>query len=160
VGLPYNSPWGHRGLSHSLCFAFVLSLCVVSLAFRQYVVFSWLWWSHVLYFFVVTASHGVLDAMTDGGRGIAFFAPFDTTRYFFPWRPVRVSPISIGAFFSTWGLQILGTEIVFIWLPTNCCGLLYVSTDAGKRPLLHRRAPVSHWCACNWHAKMPLSLRE
>jgi inner membrane protein len=119
VGLPYNSLWGHRGLSHSLCFAFVLSLCVVALAFRQYVVFSWPWWSHVLYFFVVTASHGVLDAMTDGGRGIAFFAPFDTTRYFFPWRPVRVSPISIGAFFSTWGLQILGTEIVFIWLPTT-----------------------------------------
>ena len=35
---------------------------------------SWAWWSHVLYFFVVTASHGVLDAMTDGGRGIAFRA--------------------------------------------------------------------------------------
>ena len=116
---PTTALWGHRGLSHSLCFAFVLSLCVVSLAFRERMVFSWPWWSHVLYFFVVTASHGVLDAMTDGGRGIAFFAPFDTTRYFFPWRPVRVSPISIGAFFSTWGLQILGTEIVFIWLPTT-----------------------------------------
>ena len=119
VGLPYNSLWGHRGLSHSLCFAFVLSLCVVSLAFREYVAFSRPWWSHVLYFFVVTASHGVLDAMTDGGRGIAFFAPFDTTRYFFPWRPVRVSPISIRAFFSTRGLQILSSELVFIWIPTT-----------------------------------------
>ena len=119
LGVPYNSLWGHRGLSHSLCFAFVLGLCVVALAFRQYVVFSWPWWSYVLYFFVVTASHGVLDAMTDGGLGITFFAPFDPTRYFFPWQPVRVSPISIGAFFSTWGLQILGTEIVFIWLPTT-----------------------------------------
>jgi inner membrane protein len=119
LGVPYSSLWGHRGLSHSLCFAFVLSLCVVSLAFRQHVVFSWPWWSDVLYLFVVTASHGVLDAITDGGRGIAFLAPFDTTRYFFPWRPVRVSPISIGAFFSAWGLQILGTEVVFIWLPTT-----------------------------------------
>ena len=127
LGLPYNSLWGHRGLSHSLCFAFILSLCVVSLAFRERVVFSWPWWSHVLYFFVVTASHGVLDAMTDGGRGIAFFAPFDTTRYFFPWRPVRVSPISIRAFFSTWGLQILETELVFIWLPTTVlCAAAYV----------------------------------
>jgi inner membrane protein len=117
LGLPYNSLWGHRGLSHSLCFALVLSLCVVSLAFRERVIFSWLWWSHVLYFFVVTASHGILDAMTDGGRGIAFFAPFDTTRYFFPWRPVRVSPISIQAFFSTRGLQILSSELMFIWIP-------------------------------------------
>ena len=68
LGIPYASPLGHRGLSHSLCFAFVLSLCVVSLAFRQPVPYSRLWCSHVLYFFVVTASHGVLDAMTDGGR--------------------------------------------------------------------------------------------
>ncbi len=119
VGLPYNSLWGHRGLSHSLCFAFVLSLCVVSLAFRQHGAFSWPWWSHVLYFFVVTASHGVLDAMTDGGRGIAFFAPFDPARYFFPWRPVRVSPINIRAFFSTRGLQILSSELVCIWIPTT-----------------------------------------
>ena len=119
LGVPYSSLWGHRGLSHSLCFACALSLCVVSLGFRQHVVFSWPWWRAVLYFFVVTASHGVLDAITDGGRGIAFLAPFDSTRYFFPWRPVRVSPISIGAFFSAWGLQILGTELVFIWLPTT-----------------------------------------
>src|SRR5215475_2498975 len=118
LGVPYNSLWWHRGLSHSLCFAFVLSLCVVSLAFRERVVFSWPWWSLVLYFFVVTASHGVLDAMTDGGRGIAFFAPFDTTRYFFPWRPVRVSPIGIHAFFSTRSLQILSSELMFIWIPT------------------------------------------
>ena len=73
LGIPYASPLGHRGLSHSLCFAFVLSLCVVSLAFRQHVPYSRLWCSHVLYFFVVTASHGVLDAMTDGGKGLPFW---------------------------------------------------------------------------------------
>nr|HRC76832.1 rhodanese-like domain-containing protein [Kouleothrix sp.] len=32
--------------------------------------------------------HGVLDAMTDGGLGVAFFAPFSATRYFFPFRPI------------------------------------------------------------------------
>jgi len=105
-------------------------MCVVSLAFRKYATFSRAWWSYVLYFFVVTASHGVLDAMTDGGRGIAFFAPFDTTRYFFPWRPVRVSPISIRAFFSTRGLQILGSELVFIWLPTT---LLWAAVRVCRR---------------------------
>lgn len=130
LGVHYSSLWGHRGLSHSLGFAFVLGLCVVSLAFRERMAFSWPWWSLVLYFFVVTASHGVLDAMTDGGHGIAFFAPFDTTRYFFPWRPVRVSPISIRAFFSAWGVQILATEIVYIWLPTT---LLCVAVRAYRR---------------------------
>jgi inner membrane protein len=92
-------------------------LAVVSLVWRDGTPGSRQWWADVLYFFVVTASHGVLDAMTNGGRGIAFFAPFDTTRYFFPWRPVRVSPISIRAFFSPWGLQILRSELVYIWLP-------------------------------------------
>ena len=133
LGVPYNSLWGHRGLSHSLCFAFVLSLCVVSLAFRQYVAFSWPWWSHVLYFFVVTASHGVLDAMTDGGRGIAFFAPFDTTRYFFPWRPVRVSPISIRAFFSTGACRYSAQSWCLSGFLRHCYGLLYVSTNTGTQ---------------------------
>ena len=130
LGVPYNSLWGHRGLSHSLCFAFVLSLCVVSLAYRKHMAFSWPWWSYVLYFFVVTASHGVLDAMTDGGRGIAFCAPFDTTRYFFPWRPVRVSPISIRGFFNARGLHILGSEMVFIWIPTT---LLWAAVRVYRR---------------------------
>ena len=130
LGVRHNSLWGHRGLSHSLCFAFVLSLCVVVLRCRDHAIFSWRWWTHALYFFVVTASHGVLDAMTDGGLGIAFFAPFDTTRYFLPWRPVRVSPISIKAFFSAWGLQVLGTELVFIWLPTT---LLCAAARACRR---------------------------
>jgi hypothetical protein len=31
--------------------------------------------------------------MTDGGLGIAFFAPFDNTRYFLPFGPIKVSPI-------------------------------------------------------------------
>ena len=116
-GVGYDSMWGHRGLSHSLCFAFLLSLGVVGLVWRDGAPGSQQWWADVLYFFVVAASHGVLDAMTNGGRGIAFFAPFDTTRYFFPWRPVRVSPISIPAFFGTRGLRILGSEFVYIWLP-------------------------------------------
>jgi inner membrane protein len=32
----------------------------------------------------------VLDAMTNGGLGVAFFSPFDNRRYFLPWRPIRV----------------------------------------------------------------------
>lgn len=34
-------------------------------------------WSLAVFFTLVTASHRFFDAMTDGGLGIAFFAPFN-----------------------------------------------------------------------------------
>jgi inner membrane protein len=76
-----------------------------------------------LYFFLCAASHGVLDAMTNGGLGVAFFSPLDTTRYFFPVRPVLVSPIGIGDFFSAQGVRILVSEATWIWLP-SCVALV------------------------------------
>lgn len=83
-----------------------------------------------LYFFFATASHGVLDAMSNGGLGVAFFAPFDNTRYFFPFRPVEVSPLSIEAFFSTSGLAILWNELLWIWLPSLLLAVLF---SVGRR---------------------------
>jgi inner membrane protein len=68
------------------------------------------------YFFIVTASHGALDAMTDGGLGIAFFAPFDNTRYFFPFRPIKVSPIGL-SFFSARGLDVIWSELLWLCVP-------------------------------------------
>jgi inner membrane protein len=69
--------------------------------------------------FLATASHGILDAMTDGGSGIALFAPFDDTRYFFPWQPIRVSPISLERFLSERGLRVLQSEMLWVWLPVT-----------------------------------------
>jgi inner membrane protein len=66
----------------------------------------------------VMASHGILDALTRGGEGVAFFAPFDDTRYFFPWRPVRVSPIGLD-FFGRAGLGVLASELLWLWLPAG-----------------------------------------
>lgn len=114
-----GSMFGHRGFSHSLLFALLLALLVVTLAFRQRRAFSKGWWSLVLFFFTVTASHGLLDALTDGGSGVAFFAPFDRARYFFPWRPIEVSPISLDRFFSSRGLEVIMSEIVWIWIPAT-----------------------------------------
>jgi inner membrane protein len=113
LGIPYSSFWGHRGITHSLTFAAILAICVVtgfSRAFRRP-------WRLALLLFLVTATHGILDAMTDGGLGIAFFSPFDLQRYFLPWRPIHVSPIGIGRFFSARGLRILWSEILWVWLP-------------------------------------------
>jgi inner membrane protein len=109
-GIRYGDFLGHRGFSHSLAFAMLAGAAVLPLFDGR----SWRLW---LYFFAVTASHGFLDAMTDGGLGVAFFSPLDLTRYFLPWTPVRVSPIGIAPFFSEWGLVALGTEIAYVWAP-------------------------------------------
>ncbi|HYG80797.1 MAG TPA: metal-dependent hydrolase [Pyrinomonadaceae bacterium] len=118
VGFSYGlrgSVLGHRGLSHSLFFALLVALLVVFLAFRKARPFRTGWL--VLYFFAVTASHGLLDALTDGGSGVAFFAPFDGARYFFPWRPIEVSPISLDRFFGPRGMEVMRSEIVWVWIP-------------------------------------------
>jgi inner membrane protein len=62
--------------------------------------------------------------MTDGGLGLAFFSPFDTTRYFFPVRPVLVSPIGINEFFNAYGVRVLANEAVWIGLPSLALFLL------------------------------------
>ncbi len=113
-----GSQFGHRGLTHSLLFALLVALLVVWLAFRKARAFSKDWWKLLVYFFIVTASHGLLDALTDGGSGVAFFAPFDTTRYFFPWRPIEVSPMGL-RFFSPRGLEVIQSEFVWVWIPST-----------------------------------------
>ena len=125
LGIPFGSVWGHRGLSHSLLFAAALAAVVVALGFRHVpegVSRARLW----VYFFVATASHGVLDALTNGGPGIAFFAPLHDTRYFFPVRPVLVSPLGIRPFFSEWGLRVIESELLWIWLPAIALAALAV----------------------------------
>ena len=115
-GIRYGDFWGHRGFTHSLLFAAVLSTVVIGIAFRRdlpMISRLSLW----MYFFLATASHGVLDAMTDGGLGVAFFAPFDNRRYFLPWTPIRVSPIGVGRFFTARGIAVLQSELLWIWLP-------------------------------------------
>jgi inner membrane protein len=112
-GIPYDHVLGHRGLSHSVAFAVALG----GLA-------AWLvpWpavppWRRWAFFSAATASHGLLDAMTDGGLGIAFWAPFSDARSFLPWRPIAVSPISVGAFLSARGLAVIASELVWVWAP-------------------------------------------
>jgi len=116
LGIRYGDFWGHRGFTHSLLFAALLASLALLLAFRQAVpgLSRFALW---MYFFLATASHGFLDAMTDGGLGVAFFSPFNNARYFLPWRPIRVSPIGISRFFTHGGLVVIQTELLWIWLP-------------------------------------------
>ena len=113
-GIRYGDMLGHRGLSHSLLFAAVLALLLMlRLLLAEPQANRWRVW---LFLFLATASHGVLDAFTDGGYGVAFFAPLDNTRYFFPFTPIAVSPIGAG-FFSARGLHVLLNEMLWVWGP-------------------------------------------
>jgi inner membrane protein len=56
--------------------------------------------------------------MTDGGLGIAFFAPFDNRRHFFPFRPIKVSPIAL-SFFSARGLDVIWSELLWLCIPAT-----------------------------------------
>jgi len=114
--IPYGSMFGHRGFTHSLFFAAAWALIVVWGMFPALRRFGSAWWRLLAFFFVITASHGILDAFTDGGNGIAFFAPFSAQRYFFPWRPIRVSPIG-ARFFSARGMETIESELLCLWVP-------------------------------------------
>ena len=117
-GVAYGDALGHRGLSHSLLFALLLAAAVVAAFFRDE---KFKKGALVVYFFLVTASHGVLDALTNGGLGVAFFSPFNNRRFSFPFRPLQVSPIGPSSFFSEWGLAVIRSELLWVWLP---CTLL------------------------------------
>ena len=110
-GIPYSAPFGHRGAAHSVFIALVLA-SIATLAARarpeqansgQTRTRLWVLCA------VVAISHGLLDALTDGGLGIALLWPFSNQRYFAPWTPIPVAPI--GARMLTGrGVRIVLTE--------------------------------------------------
>jgi inner membrane protein len=121
--IPYDDFLGHRGFFHSPFFAAILGLLIACTFYRKEGLFSKQWWKYFLYFFALTASHGILDAFTNGGLGIALLSPFTNSRYFFPWTPLEVSPLSIKGFLSQRGLVVIISELIWIWLP---CFLIVV----------------------------------
>ena len=113
-GIPYRHPLGHRGITHSLAFA-ALSASVALAVVRRADGASLRSW---LFLFVAAASHPLLDAFTNGGRGVALLAPFSNERFFAPFRPIEVSPIGLEAFLSPRGVEVLLSEFVWVWIPT------------------------------------------
>jgi inner membrane protein len=116
LGIAYTDMLGHRGITHSLLFALILSALVTIVAFRKPLqgtsrlrLFA--------FFFLATASHGILDAMVNGTLGVAFFAPFSAERHFLLWRPIVSSPVG-WSFFSIAGATVLMNEFVWLWVPS------------------------------------------
>ena len=118
-GIPYEDQFGHRGFSHSFFFAALVALlgacghrwlrCGFGIAF----------W----FLFFSTASHGILDAFTNGGLGIAFFWPWSDERYFLRYQVIEVSPIGLSQFFARSGIKVILSELRWVWLPCVLMGL-------------------------------------
>lgn len=113
-GIRYESFFGHRGFTHSFVFAALFGFIVAYIFYKKKKHF----FLYALFFILATASHSVLDAMTTGGLGVAFFSPFNTTRYFFSWKPIKVSPIGVSNFFSEWGVRVIVSELKWIGIPS------------------------------------------
>ncbi|HEX8751631.1 MAG TPA: metal-dependent hydrolase [Nitrospira sp.] len=118
LGVPYESFWGHRGFTHSMAFAVLLSWICANWISHSSAISRLRLWSVYL---MAVLSHDVLDAMTDGGLGVALFSPLDQTRYFFPFRPIQVSSLSLSDVVGPHGLSVLANECLWVWIP---CGVI------------------------------------
>jgi inner membrane protein len=133
-GIHYEDMLGHRGFSHSLLFAAALGLIAASTEFRKVAPLGTRLWTRLaLFFAAITATHGLLDALTDGGLGVGFFIPFSRERYFFPWTPIQVSPIGVASFFSRRGLAVLESELVYVWAPVLTLTAIVIATRRYSR---------------------------
>jgi inner membrane protein len=56
--------------------------------------------------------------LTDGGAGVMLLYLFSEARLFFPWRPIRVSPLGITGFYER-APEILRSEALF-----DCAAIL------------------------------------
>jgi len=112
-GIAYSDQLGHRGFSHSLTLAFLLAVVAALFAKRldasRRAAFGFV--------LIAAASHGLLDMLTNGGLGIAYFWPFSDQRFFFPEQVIQVSPLSLHRVFGPAGLAVMKSELLWVWLP-------------------------------------------
>lgn len=113
-GIPYGHVFGHRGFSHSILFALLVSGILTLFLRQRRVALSLLVWA---YLFICALSHGLLDAMTNGGLGVGLLIPFSLKRIFFELRPIQVSTLSMDRFINGQGLPVLQNELMVVWLP-------------------------------------------
>ena len=129
AGVPYAAPLGHRGATHTLAAA--LAVALVGAVFHRPLRTS----ARTAFAFLLlaAASHGILDALTNGGLGVALLWPFTEARFFAPVRPIEVAPLR--HVLGPRALAALGSELVRVWAP---CAVVALALAA--RRLAERRA--------------------
>jgi len=105
--VPRGTLFAHRGFFHSPFF-----LAIVAFAAAWLVRRGRGWPAAGALWTCAAVTHPLLDMLTDGGPGVILLFPASTDRLFFPWRPIRVSPLSIMRFFDRAG-EILLSELPF-----------------------------------------------
>jgi inner membrane protein len=119
LGIPYENGLSHRGFSHSMTFAFLFALLGAKFSNRFNTDFR----TAFVFLFLSTISHGLLDCLTNGGYGIALLWPFSDHRFFAPFQPIEVSPLGLQRFFSMRGIEVILSEIMWVWLPAVLGGI-------------------------------------
>jgi inner membrane protein len=113
LGIAYSDAFGHRGFTHSVAFALAAGAAALLLS-------RWLQCARLQAFLFVgvsTVSHGLLDMFTNGGSGVELWWPLSTERFFWPVRPIEVSPLSLERLISARGMAVLQSELLWVWLP-------------------------------------------
>jgi inner membrane protein len=131
LGVAYGSTFGHRGATHSIAFALAMGAAAALMASR------WRWKCRpmlaFLYVAACGASHGLLDTFTNGGRGVALWWPFTDERFFAPWRPIEVSPLTLQRLLTERGAHVLASELVWVWFPAAIFAGLLLATRSRDR---------------------------
>jgi len=108
LGVPFEAPLGHRGLTHSIPFAILIGAAAAWAFLRMLPTREQVIAGVTLILAMVT--HGLLDALTTySPTGPAFWAPFSNARYRFLW-----TPLTGGGGFDT----AFGEEFLYVILPS------------------------------------------
>lgn len=117
-GIPYGHLFGHRGITHSIFFSLLFAFIIVFLFYKSSFNNRRQCFMLLLFFFLCTFSHAFFDAMTNGGKGVALFAPFYNERIFLPWRPIKVAPFTLEKLMTERGMSVLLSEFKVIGIPS------------------------------------------
>ena len=110
---PTTPRWATGESRAPLAFALLLGAIVAGMLFRY---FRASWWSLAVLFFLVIASHGLLDALTRGGEGVLFFWPMGGATG--NRGPIPVSDIAL-ELPDPRHSRAVRSELLWVWLPTS-----------------------------------------
>jgi len=131
-----GSIYSHRGAAHSL-FAALLVGAILSIFCKWFRVQRL---TAAVVIAASTASHGLLDMMTDGGEGVAYLWPVTSVRLFADWRPLHSTQVHRAHFVGEALLRIR-SEIWQLVLPMTAIMLLAVAGRAAVRAVRRKSIP-------------------
>ncbi len=105
--------WGHRGALHAPLLGLAAGAALALLLFRRGAGFR----AALVYLCLAGASHGLIDALTYGGPGVALLEPFSHARLLLPLHLVPVLPLGLPEVLSQLGVEVVADELLWLVLP-------------------------------------------